>query len=122
MRIVRVLGIAMLAAGCATSGAIYPEARDASPTIAEAERQIRDAQVVGADSLATEALASAQRNLASAQVYQNGRNPGRATLEALKASADARLAKGQAERIAAEREEARARTALNALPPQGGGL
>ncbi len=119
------LALAALAAamwtGCATGGAasIFPEAGDADAAIANAEREIAGAQQAGADSLAGEILASARQNLTTARAHLQGRDRGRAALAAQQAAADALYARERARRIAAEREQAQAQAALQALPPQG---
>ena len=113
---------AALWAGCATGGAssIFPEAGDPDAAIANAEREIASAQQAGADSLAGEIVASARQNLANARQHmqQRGTRP-RAALAAQQATADALYARERARRIAAERQQAQAQAALQALPPQG---
>ncbi|MFN2400715.1 MAG: hypothetical protein ABR543_19080 [Gemmatimonadaceae bacterium] len=121
MRIVRAIGAAMIMAGCASGGgSIFPEAGEPNAAIANAQRLIAEAQQAGADSLAREALATAQQNVAAAQTELRNNNNDRAALKAREAAADATFAREQARRVLADREQARARGALDALPPNGG--
>jgi hypothetical protein len=115
----------MMAAGmlgaCASAGG-FPKSlpMESSNTINQATQAIADAQAAGADSLATEPLASAKMHLDAAQKEQISRRPDEATLHAREALADARLAKSTALRMKAEHEQAAAQSALNALPQNGG--
>ena len=119
------LALAALAAalwtGCATGGAasIFPEAGDPDAAIANAEREIAAAQQAGADSLAGEIMASARQNLTAARMQLQARDRGRAALSAQQAVADALYARERTRRLAAERQQAQAQAALQALPPQG---
>lgn len=112
---------AVAMAGCASAGG-YPKAlpMEATNTITMATQAIADAQAAGADSLSHEFLVNAQAHLDEAQRAQTSRKPDQATLHAREALADARLAKVTAQRVAAERSQAAAQSALQALPPNGG--
>jgi hypothetical protein len=116
MHIVLVLGLAGLLVGCATmGGAAYPELADPNTIIAEAEREILEAERVGVDSAA---LAPARESLEAARapnVLQ-----GRAAAKARQAIAEARYARAAAQRAAAERELREAEQLLAELPKSGG--
>ena len=120
----RTLAVAFLAtataaaSGCASAGT-FPEAGDAVAAIAGAERLIQDAERAGADSLATEPLAAARRNLATAKGQRDARQSARAALTAREAQADATLAREAAERGRAQRARDAAATAARQLPPGG---
>lgn len=115
----------MMAAGvlgaCASAGG-FPKSlpMESSNTISQATQAVADAQTAGADSLASEPLASAKMHLDQAQKEQISRRPDEATLHARQALADARLARTTALRMKAEHEQAAAQSALSALPPKGG--
>jgi hypothetical protein len=115
------LGIVAVLAGCASAGgsSIFPEAGDPNAAIANAERQIAQAEAAGADSLAAEALASARQNVADAKAMLNQGNEEQAALEGRAAAADAVFAREEARRLMAERQRAEALADLNALPPGG---
>jgi hypothetical protein len=121
MRILQTIGITALVAGCATAGAAgpFPASGDPYNAITVAEREIADAQRMGADSLATAELASARQHLTAAQAQLGRQDFNRASVHAQQAEAQARAARAVAERVAAERERDRAREALAALPPGG---
>ena len=104
---------------CATAGG-FPKGSDAALAIQQAERLIAEAQAAGADSLASAQLADARRHLGLAQGEQVARKSDRAALHARSAQADARYAKSVAMQKAAERFQADAQSALQALPPNGG--
>ena len=71
MRNMCVFALALLSAACASAGGgIFPEAGDGAAAIANAERMITEAERVGADSLAAEALASARQHVAVAKTQQ----------------------------------------------------
>ena len=110
-----------LLGACASAGG-FPKTlpMESSNAISEATQAIAAAQSVGADSLASEALASAKMHLSQAQGEQTSRNPDVATLHAREATADARLARSTALRMKAEQEQSAAQSALTSLPPQGG--
>lgn len=116
-----VITAAALMAGCASAGG-FPKTlpMEATNTIAMATQAIADAQTAGADSLAHDMLVNAQAHLDEAQRNQKSRKPDQATLHAREALADARLARMSAQRVAAERNQAAAQSALQALPPNGG--
>lgn len=118
MRYVGLL-VATVLLGCSPSRAFRNDV-NATSTISEAERFITDAQQAGADSLAAEPLAAAQRAVQTAREFAQQGQSGRAHLEALKAQAEARYARAAAERERAQRQRAQARAAYDALPPQGG--
>ena len=118
--------LAVIAAGalcaCASAGG-YPKTlpMEADNAIAQATQLIADAQTAGADSLANGALVNARMHLDMAQKDHISRKPDQAALHAREAIADARLAKSTSLRVTAERNEAAAQSALQALPPNGGG-
>ena len=119
MRNMCVFALALLSAACASAGGgIFPEAGDGAAAIANAERMIAEAERVGADSLAAEALASARQHVAVAKTQQ-GRDDDRAAMHGRQAAADATYARALAARAAAERQQAAAAAALNALPRGG---
>lgn len=120
MHVSRLLAIALVAGGCASAGGgIFPEAGEPVAALARAEALIQDAERAGADSLASEAMASARRNVTESQVAQRGRDANRAALFAREAQADATYAKAAAERAKADRARNDADAALKALPPGG---
>ena len=118
--------LAVIAAGalcaCASAGG-YPKTlpMEADNAIAQATQLIADAQTAGADSLANSALVNARMHLDMAQKDHISRKPDQAALHAREAIADARLAKSTSLRVTAERNQAAAQSALQALPPNGGG-
>jgi hypothetical protein len=116
-----VIATALVLIGCA-SAAGFPKTlpMEADNTIALANQAIADAQAVGADSLAADMLGNARTHLDEAQKDQISRKPDQATLHAREALADARLARVTAQRVASERNQAAAQSALQALPPNGG--
>jgi hypothetical protein len=118
MRHTGVIVAALLFMACGRGGAFTNDV-NTTPTIAEAERLITDAQQAGADSLATEVITTARLALESARAFEQGGRRNRAQVEALRAQAEARYARAVAERVLAEREQLRARDALAALPPGG---
>jgi hypothetical protein len=115
------LGIVAVLAGCASAGAnsIFPEAGEPNAAIANAERQIQTAVAAGADSLASEPLATARQNTAQAKTLLADGKGDRAALTARQAVADAVFAREEARRITADRARAEALASLNALPPGG---
>ncbi|MEJ7812256.1 MAG: hypothetical protein WKG32_17725 [Gemmatimonadaceae bacterium] len=121
MRTLYTLGVAALIAGCASAGggSIFPEAGDPNAALTNAERQIAEAQAAGADSLVADVMASARQNLANAKAQAQGTTRGRAALAARQAAADAIYAREQVKRIMAERTQAQAKSAFDALPPGG---
>ncbi len=116
-----VIATAVALAGCASAGG-YPKTlpMEADNTIALATQAISDAQAVGADSLASETLVNAKSHLDEAEKNRVSRKPDQAELHAREALADARLARSTALRATAERGQAAAQSALQALPPNGG--
>ncbi len=108
----------LLFMGCAPTR-VFMNDVNSTPTIAEAERFIGDAQQAGADSLATAEIAAARQALQAAKDLEQRGQRGAAQIEALRAQAEARYARASAERELARREETRARAALAALPPGG---
>jgi hypothetical protein len=110
-----------LLGACASAGG-FPKTlpMESTNAIAEATQAITDAQTAGADSLASESLASAKMHLGQAQQEQTGRNPDVATLHAREAVADARLARTTALRMRAEHDQSAAQSALTSLPPEEG--
>lgn len=117
-RFATLLGACALGA-CASAGG-FPKSPDATPAIQQAERLIAEAQAAGADSLAAAQIAEARRHLGLAQGEQVARKTDRAALHARSAQADARYARSVALQKAAERSQAEAQSALQALPPNGG--
>ena len=65
-------------------------------------------------------LVNARMHLDEAQKEHIARKPDQAALHAREAIADARLARTTAQRVKAERSQAAAQAALQALPPNGG--
>jgi hypothetical protein len=118
MKLGRTFILPILLAGCATAG-YFPQSGDPNAAMATARDQIALAEQAGADSLAPEALASAQQNLQTAESHMQGSSK-RAAVDAKQAAADAIYAKAQAERVRAEHDQQQAQTALEALPPRGG--
>lgn len=116
-----VIVTAVALAGCASAGG-FPKTlpMEADNTIAMATQAIADAQSAGADSLATSMLINAKAHLDEAQKAHISRKPDQAALFARESLADARLARVTAQRMAAERSQAAAQSALQALPPNGG--
>jgi hypothetical protein len=116
-----VLMVAGLLGACASAGG-FPKTlpMESSNAITEATQAIADAQTAGADSLASESLASAKMHLGQAQQEQTSRKPDIATLYAHQATADARLARVTALRMKAEHDQSSAQSALSSLPPQEG--
>jgi hypothetical protein len=97
----------------------YPVTPDATPDISMAAAAIDSARGVGADSLAGDALQSAQSNLAIARDSERQGQRGRAAFKARLAHADAVYARALAERTAAERRRAEEQTALGSNPNGG---
>jgi hypothetical protein len=121
MQIWRTLAAALVIIGCASAGGVFPEAGEPTAAINNARQLVTEAQQAGADSLAAEPLAMARQNLAAAESFLQNRQSERAALKAQEAAADARFALEQARRTLADRDAAQARSAFQALPPQGGG-
>jgi hypothetical protein len=120
MRNMRMFALVLVFSGCASAGGgIFPEAGDAGAAITNADRLIGEAQQVGADSLASEAIASARQHLAEARAQQQNRDEERAAMHARMAAADATYARAAANRAVADRRKAAAQTALNSLPHGG---
>ena len=119
---IAVIATAITLAGCAAAGG-FPKTlpMEADNTIALATQAIADAQTAGADSLANDMLVSARAHLDEAQKNLTSRKPDQAALHAREALADARLARVNAMRMAADRSQTAAQSALQALPPNGGG-
>lgn len=112
---------ALVTVGCASGGgSIFPEAGDANAAISNAEQQINQAVAAGADSLASDALASARQNLATARSMNTSSTRDRAALAGRRAAADAIYAQERAKQLMAERMQAQAKASLDALPPNGG--
>jgi hypothetical protein len=122
MQIARILGIATLFAGCASAGNFPNTTGDPHAAISAARRQIAVAQDAGADSLASDAMAEARREVLRAESQLAEAHADRAAVSAQQAAASAAYAKAQADRVRAGRDKARADSALGVLPPQGGGL
>ena len=122
MRNLYLLGLtAVLATGCASGGgSIFPEAGDADAAISNAERQIGQAVAAGADSLASDGMAAARQNLATARSMNTGSTRDRAALAGRRAAADAIYAQERSKQVMAERTQAQAKASLDALPPKGG--
>jgi Domain of unknown function (DUF4398) len=116
-----VIAMAGALGACASAGG-FPKTlpMEADNGIAQATQQIADAQTAGADSLAHDVLVNARMHLDEAQKENISRKPDQAALHAREAIADARLAKTTAQRVKAERSQAAAQAALQALPPNGG--
>jgi hypothetical protein len=104
---------------CASGGGAFPESGEPNAAISNATRLIEEARQAGADSLARDAIESAQRNLGEAQAFLQTNHRDRAALAAQVAAADARYARVAAQRARAERAHSEARAALQALPPGG---
>ena len=117
MSILRLLGVAIVVAACASTR--IPPSGDPMVAISIAERAIEDAQAAGADSLASSTLSEARSGVASAKAAaENDRN--RATLIARKAAADAAYAGAIAKRMVADRARNAAQAELQRVPPPGG--
>jgi hypothetical protein len=116
-----VIAVAGALCACASAGG-YPKTlpMEADNSIAQATQLIADAQTAGADSLAKDMLVNARMHLDEAQKENISRKPDQAALHAREAIADARLAKSTALRVSAERNQAAAQSAIQALPPNGG--
>jgi Domain of unknown function (DUF4398) len=116
-----VIAMAGALCACASAGG-FPKTlpMEADNAIAQATQLIADAQTAGADSLAHDVLVNARMHLDEAQKENISRKPDQAALHAREAIADARLAKTTAQRVKAERGQAAAQAALQALPPNGG--
>jgi hypothetical protein len=117
-----VISTAVALAGCAAAGG-FPKTlpMEADNTVTMASQAIAEAQSAGADSLAHDVLVNAKTHLDEAQKNLISRKPDQAALHAREALADARLARVNALRATAERSQAAAQAALQALPPNGGG-
>jgi hypothetical protein len=118
MRESLVFVIPVLLAGCATAGSYPTNTGDPGAASTAAARQIALATDAGADSLAPEVLADANRLLAAAQQEAQAGHASRAAISAQQAAASAVYAKAQADRVLAERDKAQALAAMQALPPQ----
>jgi len=116
-----VIAMAGALCACASAGG-FPKTlpMEADNAIASATQLIADAQTAGADSLAHDVLVNARMHLDEAQKEHIARKPDQAALHAREAIADARLARTTAQRVKAERSQAAAQAALQALPPNGG--
>ena len=116
-----VIAMAGALCACASAGG-FPKTlpMEADNAIAQATQLIADAQTAGADSLANDMLVNARMHLDMAQKENLSRKPDLAALHGREAIADARLAKTTAQRAKAERNQAAAQAALQALPPTGG--
>jgi len=116
-----VIAMAGALCACASAGG-FPKTlpMEADNSIAQATQLIADAQTAGADSLARDVLVNARMHLDEAQKENISRKPDQAALHAREAIADARLARTTAQRVKAERSQAAAQAALQALPPNGG--
>lgn len=116
-RTMRCLLAAMLGLACASTPR-YPElAGSAAAEIAQAESAIAIAVRAGADSLASEPLASARQNLEKARAELQANQNSRALVAAQMADADARYAATQARLRAAQRDRAKADAEMKAIPP-----
>lgn len=113
------LGLAGFLIGCASAGAFPTVAGDPNASMTAAQRQIGLAHDAGADSLAPDVLALAQRQFQAAQTDLDAHRVARASVSAQQAAATAAYAKAQADRVRAEREKAQADSAMQALPQQG---
>jgi hypothetical protein len=111
------LAVVFVAAGCATVQ--YPGVPDATPDISMAAAAIDSARAVGADSLASEPLQSAQSNLVIARDSERQGKRDRAAFKARLAQADATYARALAERTAAERRRDQEQAALSGARPGG---
>jgi hypothetical protein len=116
-----VIAMAGALCACASAGG-FPKTlpMEADNAIAQATQLIADAQTAGADSLSHDVLVNARMHLDEAQKENISRKPDQAALHAREAMADARLARTTAQRVKAERSQAAAQAALQALPPNGG--
>ena len=112
MRVIGGLAAVVVAAGCAAVQ--YPDVPDAGPEISAAAAAVDSARAAGADSLAADALQSAQSQLAVARDSERQGNRHRAAFIARLAQADATYARAAAEQAAAERRRAREQAALTA--------
>jgi hypothetical protein len=117
MSILRLVGVTILVAACASTR--IPDSGDPMVAISTAERAIQEAQAAGADSLASGTLTEAQTALTAARASA-GNDRNRATLLAKKAAADAAYAGAIAQRRAAERARDAAQADLQRVPPPGG--
>ena len=117
MRTLGGLVVTLVAAGCASVQ--YPSVPDASSDISVAAQAVDSARAGGADSLAADALQSAQANLVIARDSERQGKRDRAAFKARLAQADAIYARALAERVAAERRRAQEQTALSAARPGG---
>jgi hypothetical protein len=118
MNILRLAGVAIIVAACASTR--IPPSGDPVVAISSAERAIADAQGMGADSLASSNLAEARTGLEAARAA-TGKDRNRATLLARKAAADAAYAGAIAQRMIAERSRTAAQAELQRVPPPGDG-
>lgn len=117
MRVLGGLAAVLVVAGCASVQ--YPGVPDAAVEVSLAAQAVDSARTAGADSLAAEALQSAQANLAVARDSERQGNRNRAAFKARIAQADAVYARAAAERAAAERRRAQEQAALSAARPGG---
>ncbi|MDQ6830178.1 MAG: DUF4398 domain-containing protein [Gemmatimonadota bacterium] len=113
------VGLVLVLAACASTGGPLPYSGEASTTFLDAQRRIADAKAAGADTLASEAMVSAQAHFQLAQTAMTNKDDNRTALNARLAAADAAFARAQAERVKAQRAHDRAAAALAALPPGG---
>jgi hypothetical protein len=116
MSILRLIGVAAVAVGCAGAG--IPASDDPAAGIAIAERAIADAQAAGADSLAAGPMRDARAGLEAARAALSD-DGDRAAILAAKARADAVYAQSVARRTLAERQRAAAQAELERVPPPG---
>ena len=117
MRTTLALAVAILGFACASTPR-YPEVSGSAATeIAAAESAIAAAVRAGADSLASEPLASARQNLEKARAEMQANQHSRAIVTAKMADADARYAATQARLRAARLERAKADAEMKAIPP-----
>ena len=117
MSILRLAGVAVVVAACASTR--IPPSGDAAFLITSAETAIQDAQSAGADSLASSTMAEARANVDAAKAA-SVKDRNRAALLAKKAAADAAYATALAQRMIAERARNAAQAELQRVPPPGG--
>lgn len=116
MSILRLVGVAIVVAACASTR--IPPSGDPMVAISTAERAIEDAQAAGADTLASSTLTEARSALASAKAAA-GMDRNRAAFLARKAAADAAYANALSQRLIADRARVAAQAELQRVPPSG---
>jgi hypothetical protein len=116
-RLVAVLLVTAVGAGCATGGG-YPSAvGDARTNMTRAQELIDDAAKAGADSLAPDAMKSARAHFAEADAADKSKAKDHAAMAARQAAADATYARAVAQRVIAERTRAAEQAQLQSLAP-----